>query len=201
MSASGTPPVDAALHQAGEAAEARLLARFVAERDETSFRGLYRLHSPLLYRLILRSLGRTALAEDVLQETWVRAVAGLPRFRRDSSLRTWLAGIALRCCHEARRTIPTGRAEESAPAAAVVPADDSRLDLERAVAELAPRRREVLLLHDVEGFTHAEIASLLEIDEGTSKSQLSRARRQVREQLQAGTGAGHSTEVSSDAHH
>jgi RNA polymerase sigma-70 factor (ECF subfamily) len=149
--------------------------------------------------VILRSLGRAALAEDVLQETWVRAVAGLPRFRRDSTLRTWLTGIALRCCHEARRAEPASVADEAAPAPAQAPADDSRLDLEQAVGELAPGRREVLLLHDVEGFTHAEIAALLEIDEGTSKSQLSRARRQVRERLGAGADPAPPTEVATDA--
>lgn len=185
--------------ETGAAAEASLLDRFLAERDESSFRVLYRRHSPLLYRVILRSLGREALAEDLLQETWVRAVRGLPGFRRDSSLRTWLTGIALRCCHEARRAAPPGGEEPASPVAGVVPTSDSRLDLERAVGELAPGRREVLLLHDVEGFTHAEIATLLDIDEGTSKSQLSRARRQVRERLEAAAGEPHPTEEPSDA--
>ncbi|HUO86054.1 MAG TPA: RNA polymerase sigma factor [Thermoanaerobaculia bacterium] len=189
----------AAPPETGGAAEASLLARFLAERDEASFHVLYRLHSPLLYRVILRSLGRDAQAEDVLQETWVRAVRGLPSFRRDSSLRTWLTGIALRCCHEARRAGPEGAEEPAAPVAGVAPTSDSRLDLEHAVGALAPGRREVLLLHDVEGFTHAEIAALLDIDEGTSKSQLSRARRQVRERLEAAAGEPHSTEEPIDA--
>lgn len=149
--------------------------------------------------MILRSLGDVALAEEVLQETWVRAVGSLPRFRWESSLRTWLTGIAIRCCREARRSRDAGEGHEVPGALVAEPGTEARLDLDRALAELPPGRREVLLLHDVEGFTHAEIATLLEIDEGTSKSQLSRARRQMRRRLAGGSRTPGPKEGSTDA--
>ncbi|HVS03677.1 MAG TPA: sigma-70 family RNA polymerase sigma factor [Thermoanaerobaculia bacterium] len=200
LSAVGSPQSAAGRTREGDdAAERRLVARFLRSRDEAAFRHLYRLHSPLLYRVILRTLGRPELAEDALQETWIRAVLGLPRFRWQSAFATWLTGIAIRCCHEARRAQRPAGAEASPTAAAAAPGTALRLDLERAVAELPPGRREVLLLHDVEGFTHAEIAALLDLDEGTSRSQLSRARQQLRRRLAADGGAPQTTEVPTDA--
>ena len=160
-----------------------LVDAFLQSRDEGSFRTLYRRHTPLLYALAARLAGgRTAEAEEVVQETWIRAVAGLSGFRWESALATWLCGIAIRCSREAaRRTTadPAGRIAE-------IPSHtgrDTEMDLESAVGRLAPGYREVLLLHDVHGYTHEEIARILGIDPGTSKSQLSRARRTVREQL------------------
>src|SRR5258705_6041567 len=119
--------------------------------------------------------------------TWVLAVQSLAGFRWESSLRTWLAGIALNTCREIRRR----RARERGPtgsgmnaAVGSVPGQDgATLDLERAVASLPDGYREVLVLHDVEGYTHEEIAALLGVDRGTSKSQLSRARRELRARL------------------
>lgn len=188
---------------AGESEERRLVRGFLRSRDEASFRRLYRLHTPLLYRVIRRLVDLDDLAEDVLQETWVRAVTGLSRFRGDSSLRTWLVGIAVRCCHETRRATrqyPVSATqnegvEPTAPTTAAL----TRLDLERALAALPPGRREILLLHDVEGFTHAEIAAALELDPGTSKSQLSRARTQLRRHLAAGPGGARHPQESNHA--
>lgn len=175
-----------------------LVSKFLRTRDEASFRSLHRLHSPMLYRVALRLLARPELAEDVLQETWIRAVRLLPRFRWESQLRTWLAGIAIRCCHEVRRTATAVDSEAAPWPARATAGDGLRLDLERAVATLAPGRREILLLHDVEGFTHAEIATMLDIDEGTSKSQLSRARQQMRRLLDTGTDGQRPTEMETD---
>ena len=165
-------------------AEQELVAAFVRERDETAFRRLYRRETPVLYRVALRFLGgRPSQAEDAVQETWIRAAERLPDFRFESSLRTWLIGILINCCRESRR-----RELPAAPP----PPDDSipegpgaagRLDLERAVADLADGYRHVLVLHDVMGYTHAEVAMLLGIEEGTSKSQLFLARRALRRRL------------------
>jgi len=168
----------------------RLVALFLARRDEGAFRALYRRHTPFLYRLLLRlSGGGSQTAEEGVQETWVRAVERLGEFAWRSQLRTWLAGIAIHWSREdarrRRRDASVALDDEALPApGALAPID--RMDLERAVSELPDGYRAALLLHDVEGFTHEEIAAALGVDEGTSKSQLFRARRSLRLMLQPG---------------
>jgi RNA polymerase sigma-70 factor, ECF subfamily len=154
---------------------------FLARRDDASFLVLYRRHTPSLYRLALRLLGgRRAEAEDAVQETWLRAAARLGEFRGDAALRTWLSGFAINCCRELLRAPRTAAGEDDGRALARAGPD---LDLERAIAALPPGYREVLVLHDLEGYTHEEIAARLEIAPGTSKSQLARARRALRERI------------------
>jgi RNA polymerase sigma-70 factor, ECF subfamily len=161
---------------------------FLRRADEASFRKLYRDHTPGLYRFVLRILGGgDPEAEEAVQMTWVLAVQNLAGFRWESSLRTWLAGIALNTCREIRRRKVRERgplaSEGREEKAALDRQDHSTLDLERAIASLPDGYREVLVLHDIEGYTHEEIAGLLGIDRGTSKSQLSRARRELRARL------------------
>jgi RNA polymerase sigma factor (sigma-70 family) len=156
--------------------------------EEWAFRTLYRRHTPRVYAVALRMLAwRRDDAEDVVQETWLRAASGLQGFRGDSAFSTWVTGIAIRCAFEAmrrHRDDGVGSGEDGAVAgAAVGTTGEARLDLERAIAALPGGYRAVLVLHDVHGYTHAEIARLLGVDEGTSKSQLSRARRAVRARL------------------
>ncbi len=161
-----------------------LAAQFLRTRDEVSFRALFRAHSPALLMLALRMLGGAqADAEDAIQETWIRAIQQLPQFRWESSLRTWLCGIAINCCREVlRRRKPSVEldAESVAPKRE---ATGLALDLESALRALPDGYREVLVLHDVEGYTHEEVSSLLGITSGTSKSQLSRARATMRRWL------------------
>lgn len=156
---------------------------FLHGRSEAAFLSLYRRHTPRLYQLALRLSGwREEEARDIVQESWTRAVRGLPEFRWESKLSTWLSGIVVRRACEARRArgsiLPIEGADGPAPAAA-----ELKLDLERAIAALPPGYRRVLLLHDVEGHTHLEIAALLGIEAGTSKSQLFEARRVLRQKL------------------
>jgi RNA polymerase sigma-70 factor (ECF subfamily) len=169
----------------------RLVAAFLDRRDERTFVDLYRRHTPALLALARRLLGGAGSgAEDAVQEMWLRAAKGLAGFRWESSLRTWLAGIVIRCCREAIRTRRPGTFVEPVdtleePAAATTASDGARtaavrIDLERALRELPDGYREVLVLHDLEGYTHEEIATQLEIQVGTSKSQLSKARRAIR---------------------
>lgn len=165
--------------------EGRLLDR-VLEGDEDAFRTLYRLHTPSLWHLALRLTGgREADAEDVLQESWSRCITGLSRFQRRSSLRTWLTVIAARCASERYRRENREAADTGSGAAVDRAQGDpaGRIDLERAFAALPFGFRSVLVLHDVEGFRHREIAEMLGISPGTSKSQLSRARRRMRSVL------------------
>jgi RNA polymerase sigma-70 factor (ECF subfamily) len=164
-----------------------LVARFSNGGDELAFRELYRLHTPLLYRISFRILGSESDAQDAVQEAWLRAAKALNDFRWESKLSTWLAGIALNCCRErmkaARRESPDERPSQTADAIRSSPA--LRMDLERALQQIAPGYREVIVLHDVEGYTHQEIAAMLAIEEGTSKSQLSRARSALRGVLES----------------
>lgn len=165
--------------------EARLIERTL-RGDEEAFRSLYGAHEARLFRLALRmSGGVDADAEDVVQEAWRRAIRGLADFERRSSLGTWLSSIVVRCALERyradRRPLETSVTE--VPVGSGEPATSSRLDLERAFERLPPGFRAVLVLHDLEGYRHADIASLLGVSEGTSKSQLSRARARMRELL------------------
>lgn len=136
-----------------------------------------------MHGMLRRMLG-PADAEDALQESWLRAARALGRFRGDSALRTWLTAIAINHARELLRA--RGRWEEGAAEEAASTGPWPPLDLERAVGRLAPGYRLALLLHDAWGYTHEEIAGMLGIEPGTSKSQLSHARRVVRSWLAGG---------------
>lgn len=161
-----------------------LVERFLAHRDAASFEALYDRHTGVMYRCALRSLRAVPAAEDAVQDAWLRAVHGLDGFRWSSALRSWLVGITLNCCRERLRR---SRVVEPPLAPFDVqrapPRPDAAVDLERALERLPARASEVLILHDVEGFTHQEVAEALDIAPGTSKSQLSRARRLLRRAL------------------
>lgn len=162
----------------------RQLAEVLLESgDEGAFRALYRRHTPRLYQFVLRMLGGAELdAEDVVQETWIRATERLGEFRWESSLATWLTGIGLNLCRDLWRK-RNGREVDWEldwePQTAALLHDD-RVDLERAIALLPNGYRTVLILHDLEGCTHDQISDRVGIAVGTSKSQLSSARRAVR---------------------
>jgi RNA polymerase sigma-70 factor (ECF subfamily) len=169
-----------------QAEDRALVGRFLASRADDDFLRLYDRHTPALYRFAARLAGGGgAEPAEIVQETWVRALSGLPEFRFGSSLLTWLCSIALNRARELRR----GGERDRRILALVEPepsvAEDAarRLALERAIRELPEGYREILLLHDVEGYTHQEIAAHFGIVEGTSKSQLHRARLALREAL------------------
>ena len=165
----------------------RLVEAYVIRRDEESFLQLYRAHTPALFRMAWR-LGGLAAAdvEDVIQETWLRAARQLGEFRFQSALRTWLTSVLINCVREARRRPKEAVAEALPEQAAHSRSPSLQLDIERAVAALPEGMREVFVLFDVEGMTHDEIAGLLSIHAGTSKSQLFAARRKLRNALTAG---------------
>lgn len=166
-----------------------LVERFLSQRDERDFRILHCRFTPALAQIVLRFVrGNHADAEEVLQTTWIRAVRGMPGFRWESSLKSWLTGIALNCSREHLRrerrhdsTEPIDHHDLVAPARP--PREISRVELERAIARLPDGYREVLILHDIQGYTHLEIGGILGVEEGTSKSQLFRARRAIRSHL------------------
>jgi RNA polymerase sigma-70 factor, ECF subfamily len=176
--------------------ERALVDRFLADRDEHAFREIYRQHGPALYGFARNLVDRDTVAEDVVQEAWLRAVRRLRSFDGRSSLRTWLIGFVVNCCRETWRDEKRHGADQQVADNAAQEAVQSagshaeKLDLERALARLAPGYRTVLLLHDLQGMTHDEIAELLEIAPGTSKSQLARARQALRS-LWRGAAAAH----------
>ena len=172
------------------ASDLALAERLVRDGDAAAFRTLYARHTGTLYALALRLAGDESDAEDAVHDTWLRAAEGLHRFRGSSSLRTWLTGVLTNRVREttrARRHVSLDDVPEMAASEHDdVPAGVAAIDLERALAELPHGYREVLVLHDVAGHTHDEIGRLLGIEPGTSKSQLSRARRRLRAILQRG---------------
>ncbi len=166
--------------------ERALVERVWREGDEAAFRLLYQRYTPHLYQFALRLLGGNELdAEDIVQETWIRAIRKLGGFKWQSSLKTWLTGVVINSCREHLR-----RKErdwmEIRDDFLLVHSERSvheRIDLEGAISLLPSGYRAVLVLHDLEGYTHEQIGDLLEVSPGTSKSQLSRARRTMRSLL------------------
>lgn len=173
------------------AADRDLADALLLHRDERAFRELYQRHTPRLHQFVLRIVGGAeADAEDVVQETWIRAVEKLDGFRWEAQFATWLTGIGLNVARgllrrQGRWEVPL---DPDVPEGwRPPPADGERIDLERAIALLPAGYRTVLVLHDVEGFTHEEIGERLGVTAGTSKSQLSHARRAVRRLLEPTT--------------
>lgn len=173
----------------GDRIDREAVRDFLASRSEPAFRVLYRRHSGALYGLLLRLTGgNAAQAQDLMQETWLRAVEGLERFGWHSRLSVWINGIGVNCWREWLRS---SRRDQLLLAddldGAVNPAGPGPIDglaLASAVAGLPEGYRTVLVLHDIEGYAHEEIATLLGIAPGTSKSQLARARLALRRALQ-----------------
>ncbi len=158
-----------------------LVTAFLRHREEDTFLVLYRRHTPALFGLIRRELGKDAeRVNDVFQEVWIRAVRQLPDFRWQSQFRTWLLGIAFNCCSEARRSDRRSDPMEEHNEPAGFSDPSKRVDLETALAALAPGYRNIVIMHDVYGFTHGEIGHALGINEGSSRSQLSRGREILR---------------------
>ncbi len=167
--------------------EHQLVSEFVKTRSEAAFLALYRSRTPALYRTALRITQDVAWSEELIQETWIVAIRRIEAFRRESQLHTWLTGILINTYRNMRRKREREEWLEDQPAAehllpySVQPQEAP--DLERAIAMLPPGYRQIVILHDLEGYTHREIAGLLDIAEGTSKSQLFHARKALREYL------------------
>jgi RNA polymerase sigma-70 factor (ECF subfamily) len=169
----------------------RELVRRAQDGDEAAFERLYREHVGRVYALCLRMLGDPVGAEELVQDVFVQAWRRLRTFAGQSAFSTWLHRVAVNVVLMERRA--AGRWDRrfvasTDTAASAAPHRDPpaglRLDLEQAIAALPPGAREVFVLHDVEGYSHEEIAGLAGIAVGTSKAQLFRARRLLREKLE-----------------
>lgn len=160
--------------------------------EESAIRMLYERHSARVYAVVRRLAGDDSLAEDWAQETWVQAIRSLPSFRGDAQFSTWLHRVAVNCALQGlrRRSRRERREEAIRPALQLTTGAGQgerlvlRHRLERALRQLPERMRQVLILHDVEGYTHQEIGEALGVAPGTSKSQLFKARARMRELLQ-----------------
>src|SRR5205085_2991100 len=164
-----------------------LLEAVVIQCDELAFRELYRRHTPRVYQLVLRLVGSEQDAEDVVQEAWIRATEAAPNFRWESGFSTWLTGIAINRFKELlrkRNRWPSVALDQVHEPEVRPDTVGERVDLERALSLLPVGYRTVLVLHDMEGYRHEEIAEQLGIAAGTSKSQLFHARRYVRALLE-----------------
>jgi RNA polymerase sigma-70 factor (ECF subfamily) len=139
--------------------------------------------------LALNVLGNRSDAEDAVQEAFLRAYKNRTSFRSDAALWTWVYRILLNACHDIGRSRVARRDKQTvdtdAAAELTSPSADGpmRLTLQRAVEQLSPIYRNVFLLCEVEGYTHKEVADILEIPEGTSKGRLFEARRQLKSAL------------------
>lgn len=164
-----------------------LVESIVLNGDERAFRALYRRHTPRLYQLVFRLVESEQDAEDIVQETWIRATEAAVNFRWESGFPTWLTGIAINRFKELlrkRNRWPTLGLDQVAEPESRSEHVGERIDLERALSLLPIGYRTVLMLHDLEGYRHEEIAEQLGIAPGTSKSQLFHARRYVRTLLE-----------------
>ena len=168
------------------------LARRAIAGDTAAFEAIYRAHAGRVHGVIVRLVGHAgARAEDLTQEAFVRAWQALPGFRFESALSTWLHRLAVTTALmelRSRRSGPRFDDDEEAVDAVGVPDSAGRatalgMDLSRAVATLPPRARAVLVLHDIEGWTHQDIAGELGMAVGSSKAQLHRARQLLRKRL------------------
>jgi RNA polymerase sigma-70 factor (ECF subfamily) len=163
------------------------------DRNDTSratddFESIYRQHSSRIYTLACRMAGSPEDGEDLLQEIFLQAYRKLGSFKGDSSLGTWLYRLALNHCLDyvrsrqakMKKTTDSLDAEPGRDPAARGDTPVARIDLDRALERLPDGCREAFVLHDVEGYDHKEVAELLGIAEGTSKSQVFKARLKLR---------------------
>jgi RNA polymerase sigma-70 factor (ECF subfamily) len=158
--------------------------------DEAALRALWTRHAPHIDAVVRRLVGPDAdLAADVAQEVWIQIFRALPSYRGESQFSTWAHRIAvnrtLNALRKVRRlaAIETPVEEDSASVELDVDRRSLADSIEQATAKLSPGARTVFVLHDVEGYTHEEIAAQLGITAGGSKSQLFKARAKLRKLL------------------
>jgi RNA polymerase sigma-70 factor, ECF subfamily len=183
----------------GELPEAEAIRR--AQRgDADAFERLYHLHSRRVFSLCLRMVGNTAEAEDLAQEAFLQLFRKIHTFRGESAFSTWLHRLTVNVVlmKLRRKSLPESSLEEVTEpdeesggprkdfgaADVLLTGSIDRVHLERAIEQLPPGYKAVFVLHDVQGYEHNEIASLMKCSVGNSKSQLHKARMRLRELLQ-----------------
>lgn len=157
--------------------------------DESALRAIWTQHAPRIDALVRRLVGDPDQAADVAQEVWIQIFRALPGYRGDSQFSTWAHRIAVNRTLNALRSlkrISTSEVEIEEDSSIVDHDGDRSMlaqTIDEAVQKLSPGARQVFVLHDVEGYTHEEIATELGITSGGSKSQLFKARAKLRRLL------------------
>lgn len=178
--------------EAVHAEDAAIAAR-CQSGDLQGYERLYALHGARMKNLARNMLGNSLDAEDAVQETFLKIQRSIASFRGQSSFVTWTYRILINTCYDAGRkrlrkkevaNEESGEMPSREPRAAVAH-PSLRMALERALAQLPGRQRDVFLLYEVEGFPHAEIASILKISAGASKNTLFQAKKSLRQILEA----------------
>jgi RNA polymerase sigma-70 factor (ECF subfamily) len=176
-----------------------LTIRRAINGDESALRALWVAHAPRIDAVVRRLVGDADQAADIAQEVWIQIFRALPTWRGDSQFSTWAHRIAvnrtLNALRSVRRIAKLEVDIEDDTVAVDVDMDRSFLaqSIDEAVQKLSPGARAVFVLHDIEGYTHEEIAAELGITAGGSKSQLFKARAKLRRLL------AHLVDVSSPA--
>ena len=181
-----------------------------ASGDAAAFERVYRAHVPRVHGLARRMAGSDA-ADELTQDVFVRVWQKLGTFRGESSFGTWLHRLAVNVIVERFRTLgvrrerflPDGEPVLDVTAAPVRARPDLAMDLDAAMARLPEGARTIFVLHDVEGYRHEEIGTMLGISAGTSKSQLHRARHLLRgllNQPRSSQAALHDAPAGADRH-
>jgi RNA polymerase sigma-70 factor (ECF subfamily) len=170
------------------------LAAACLSGDLTAYERLYSLHGARMKNLARNLLGTSADAEDAVQETFLKIQRSIATYRGQSSFSTWTFRILINTCYDARRSrlrkkehpIEPNETDDAPPPEPRAPGahPSLRMALERAIATLTKHQRDVFLLYEVEGFHHAEIATMLEITETASKNTLFQAKRNLRQLLE-----------------
>ncbi len=165
----------------------QLVRSFLEMHSERAFKKLYRDKTPHLYQMALRLTQDKHQSEELIQEMWMVAIRKLEGFEWRCELKTWLTSILINLFRSHRKSkeweliskeeVTSGQKMESETW------NGTRYDLEKAIGQLPPGYRQIIILHDIEGYKHKEIAEILDITEGTSKSQLFHARKTVRNYL------------------
>ena len=193
---------DAGTEAVADGREDRALAAACLSGDLRAYERLYSLHGARMKNLARNILGSVADAEDAVQETFLKVQRHIASFRGQSSFVTWTFRILVNTCYDARRSrmrkkeVATDDEQQGADAAprpepqAAVSHPALRLALERAVTKLTRHQRDVFLLYEVEGFSHAEISSTLDISETASKNTLFQAKKNLRQMLEPPRGGG-----------
>jgi RNA polymerase sigma-70 factor (ECF subfamily) len=170
--------------------DAELVARCQAGEID-AFETLYHQHAARIFTLATRMAGSPDEGEDLLQEIFLQAYRKLGSFKGEAALGTWLYRLALNHCldfvrsRQAKIRRLTDTLDDQRPFEPEAPRETPipRIDLERAISRLPEGCREAFILHEVEGFDHKEVGELLGIAEGTSKSQVFKARMKLRGML------------------
>lgn len=174
----------------GSLTDRQLIAQAVAG-DAAAARAIYDAHVDRIFRLAFRMAGDEELARDLTQEAFIRAFEKMGDFRGDSALGTWIHSVAVSVILNGLRSVKRLRTREAPLDEGLLVAGGRRQaepDLKErlawAIDALPPGYRMVFVMHDVEGYTHEEIAEALGVQPGTSKAQLFRARARLRTALE-----------------